>query len=288
MPAVAQTVTEDLRRWIVTQAEAGCRPDDVLAAMKASGWDEGVAMDALEHTLRDRLDEIGKGRAVEVLPPARPVPEPLLDDATTVALADGHRVQILTTLRLPRVVVFGGLLGDAECDALMALAAPRLIRSETVDNATGGSEVNAARTSDGMFFERGETALIRSIESRIAELLRWPVDHGEGLQVLRYRPGAEYRPHHDYFDPAHPGSASILERGGQRVATVVMYLNTPEGGGATTFPDAGLEVMPARGNAVYFSYPRAHAGTKTLHGGAPVTAGEKWVATKWLREGVFV
>ncbi len=31
--------------------------------------------------------------------------------------------------------------------------------------------------------------------------------------------------------------------------------------------------------------PTAH--TKTLHGGAPVTAGEKWVATKWLREGVF-
>ena len=62
---------------------------------------------------------------------------------------------------------------------------------------------------------------------------------------------------------------------------------TPEGGGATTFPDVGLEVAPVRGNAVFFSYERAHASTKTLHGGAPVTAGEKWVATKWLREGVF-
>jgi prolyl 4-hydroxylase len=28
--------------------------------------------------------------------------------------------------------------------------------------------------------------------------------------------------------------------------------------------------------------------TRTLHGGAPVTQGEKWVATKWLREGEFV
>jgi prolyl 4-hydroxylase len=185
-------------------------------------------------------------------------------------------------------VVFGGFLSDDECAGLMALAAPRLLRSETVDNTTGGSEVNAARTSDGMFFERGEAPLIAAVEQRIAELLRWPLDHGEGLQVLRYRPGAEYRPHHDYFDPAHPGTARILQRGGQRVGTLVMYLNTPAGGGSTTFPDIGLEVAPVRGNAVFFSYDRAHPDTRTLHGGAPVTAGEKWVATKWLREGVFV
>ncbi len=79
----------------------------------------------------------------------------------------------------------------------------------------------------------------------------------------------------------------MLQRGGQRVGTLVMYLNTPEAGGATTFPDVGLEVAPVKGNAVFFSYDRPHAVTRTLHGGAPVLAGEKWVATKWLREGVF-
>jgi prolyl 4-hydroxylase len=67
----------------------------------------------------------------------------------------------------------------------------------------------------------------------------------------------------------------------------VAYLNTPERGGATTFPDVNLEVAPVKGNAVFFSYDRAHPMTKTLHGGAPVLAGEKWVATKWLREGRF-
>jgi prolyl 4-hydroxylase len=287
MPTTSQTVTEELRRWIVAQAEAGCRPDDVLAAMKTSGWSEDVAIEAMEETLRARLDEINQ-RPREVLPPPSQVPEPALAGATEVVMEDGHRVRVLTTMRQPRVLVFGGLLTDAECEGLMALAAPRLLRSETVDNATGGSEVNAARTSDGMFFERGEAALIRTLEARIAELLRWPVDHGEGLQILRYRPGAEYKPHHDYFDPAHSGTARILQRGGQRVGTLVMYLNTPAGGGATTFPDVGLEVAPVRGNAVFFSYERPHVSTKTLHGGAPVTAGEKWVATKWLREGVFV
>jgi prolyl 4-hydroxylase len=244
----------------------------------------------MEVTLRQRLDELHPRPPDPLLPvqPDKPLPEPRLEGRTVLSLKDGHRVRVLTTMKHPRVVVFGGLLTDAECETLMSQAKPRLLRSETVQNETGGSEVNDSRTSDGMFFERGETTLIDRVEKRIAELLHWPLDHGEGLQVLRYRPGAEYKPHHDYFDPVHSGTPRILERGGQRVGTLVIYLNTPEGGGATTFPDVGLEVAPVRGNAVFFSYDRPHVSTKTLHGGAPVTAGEKWVATKWLREGVFV
>lgn len=280
---VAQSITDDLRRWIVEQAESGCRPADVLEAMKASGWEESVAIAALEQTLRHRLAQLDE----EELPPPTPVPQPALEGAHPIVRVGDREVRVLTTMKLPRVVVFGGLLSDDECDALIELSRPRLVRSETVDNSTGGSEVNAARTSDGMFFERGETPLIAGIERRIAELVRWPLENGEGLQILRYRPGAEYRPHHDYFDPVHPGTARILQRGGQRVGTIVMYLNTPEGGGATTFPEVGLEVAPVRGNAVFFSYDRAHPATKTLHGGAPVLAGEKWVATKWLRQGIF-
>jgi prolyl 4-hydroxylase len=38
---------------------------------------------------------------------------------------------------------------------------------------------------------------------------------------------------------------------------------------------------------VFFAYDRPHPMTRTLHGGAPVGAGEKWVATKWLRAGRF-
>ena len=281
-----QAVTPELCRWIVAQAEAGRAPDDVVQAMRDSGWDEAVALNAMEQALRDRLGEIAADRRAAA-EPAGPVPEPDLAGAPPLRQADGHPVQLLMSLQRPRVVVFGGLLTAAECEALMALAAPRLLRSETVDIDTGGSEVNAARTSDGMFFARGETALIGRIEQRIAALLRWPAERGEGLQILRYRPGAEYRPHYDYFDPSRPGTAPVLQRGGQRVGTLVIYLNSPAGGGATTFPDVGLEVAPVQGNAVFFSYDRPHPSTRTLHGGAPVLAGEKWVATKWLREGRF-
>jgi prolyl 4-hydroxylase len=156
-----------------------------------------------------------------------------------------------------------------------------------VQTRTGGQETNPDRTSNGMFFNRGEHPLVAAIESRIARLVGWPASHGEGIQVLNYREGAEYKPHYDYFDPAEPGTPTILKRGGQRVATLVMYLNDPAQGGGTTFPDIGLEVAPQKGNAVFFSYDRPHPSTRTLHGGAPVLAGEKWVATKWLRQREF-
>lgn len=280
-----QAVTEELRRWIVAQAEAGCSADGLLAAMRAGGWEESVATQALESTLTEHLLRLGRPLPVVDGPAA--LPEPSLQASSRVRAGE-REVTVAAALRLPRVVVFAGLLADEECQALIDLARPRLSRSQTVDHATGGSEVNAARTSEGMFFRRGETPLIERIEQRIAALLNWPVDRGEGLQVLRYGPGAEYRPHHDYFDPAQPGTAAVLSRGGQRVATLVMYLNTPEQGGATTFPETGLEVAAVRGHAVFFSYPRPDPATRTLHGGAPVLAGEKWVATKWLRQGVFV
>ena len=284
-----QYISVELRQWIIAQAQAGVPPEHVLESMMKSGWQEDVAIKALEETLRGHLTEQAKVNLQnphEALPV--PVPDaPLADSPSKLRVLD-REVTVLMTMKHPRIVVLGGLLSDAECDQIIALAGPRMARSETVDNLTGGSEVNVARTSRGMFFERGETGVIDRVERRVAAMLDWPVQNGEGLQVLHYKPGAEYKPHYDYFDPVHPGSASILKRGGQRVGTLLMYLNTPKKGGGTTFPDVGVEVAPIKGNAVFFSYDRAHVDTKSLHGGAPVIEGEKWVATKWLREREFI
>lgn len=282
-----QVITPELRSWIIDQAKAGCRPEDVLAAMRNSGWEHDVAADALEATLREHLASQGQNHAFG-LPPPVPVPEPRLIGAPNSLWAGDRQVTVLLAMRNPRVVVFGGFLSDEECEAMVAAAAPRMSRSETVVNATGGSEVHAARTSRGMFFDRGESPLCERIERRIAVLVNWPIENGEGLQVLHYGAGAEYKPHNDYFDPAQPGMTTVLARGGQRVGTLVMYLNTPQQGGSTVFPDVALEVAPIKGNAVFFSYDRAHAITRTLHGGSPVIQGEKWVATKWMREREFI
>ena len=282
--ASSQSITPELRQWIVDQAQAGHAPEVVLKSMCEAGWNEDVAIEAMETCLRDQLASVAKAAS---LPPAVPVPEPDLGGAPLYLDAGDRRVHVLSAQRAPRVIVFGNLLSDAECEALIDEARPRMARSRTVATKTGGEEINVDRTSDGMFFQRAESPLIARIEERIARLLRWPVENGEGLQILHYSPGTEYKPHYDYFDPGEPGTPTMLRRGGQRVGTLVMYLGEPEQGGGTVFPDAQLEVAPKRGNAVFFSYERAHPSTRTLHGGAPVLAGEKGIATKWMREREF-
>lgn len=287
---IRQAVSPQLRQWIDEHLRAGTEPAQIVEGMVGVGWQTAVAWQALAEAQKAweaRLQaEAAEAARLAAANPTR-VPEPDIGDGRNEVVIDGHRVRIGLTVRHPRIVVFEGLLTLDECRELIAQAEPRLARSETVDNQRGGSEVNAARTSDGMFFSRGESPLITRIEARLAALVRWPVINGEGLQILRYRPGAEYLPHYDYFDPVHPGSKPVLERGGQRVGTLVMYLAAPARGGATAFPGIGLEVAPVPGNAVFFSYDRPHPSTGTLHGGSPVLEGEKWVATKWLREREF-
>ncbi|MBC7469312.1 MAG: 2OG-Fe(II) oxygenase [Ramlibacter sp.] len=279
-----QQITPQLRQWIVEQAQAGHQAEAVLQSMLASGWAEDVAVEAMETTLRGHLAEAGVQVA---LPVPIAVPDLKLAESPLYLDAGDRRVHVLNAMENPRIVVLGNLLSDEECEALIELAKPRLARSLTVATKTGGEEVNEDRTSNGMFFQRGEHEVVRRLEARLARLLDWPEENGEGLQILHYRPGAQYKPHYDYFDPVEPGTPTILKRGGQRVATIVMYLAEPDKGGGTTFPDVNLVVAPKRGNAVFFSYDRPHPVTRTLHGGAPVLEGEKWIATKWLREGRF-
>jgi prolyl 4-hydroxylase len=290
-PSVPAGLTPELMQWVQSQSAAGVPLPALLQSMRDVGWRENLARRALglpeEGELPPPFTAATKPHGATAFGSRDIVPEPDLQTDPCSIRVDGHDIHVLMSLRNPRIVVFSNLLTAQECDAIIEAARPRMQRSLTVDNQSGGESVNDDRTSNGMFFQRGENEVVRRLEERIARLLHWPVENGEGLQVLHYRPGAEYKPHHDYFAPGEPGTPTILKRGGQRVGTLVMYLNEPVRGGGTTFPEVPLQVMPRRGNAVFFSYDRPDPATRTLHGGAPVLEGEKWIATKWLREREF-
>src|ERR1700709_2458155 len=139
-----QAVTPELRKWIIEQATAGHKPEAVLQSMLASGWNEDSAVAALEEVLNKFLDERAKQA---LLPPQVKVPEPLPQGTRTTVWAGDREVKVLVNLYEPRIVVFGDLLSEEECDEMIELARGRLARSETVQTDTGSSEVNKAQTS---------------------------------------------------------------------------------------------------------------------------------------------
>ena len=205
-----------------------------------------------------------------------------------VAAAD-YSVQTLSTS--PRIYLIENFLSAKECDHLIEIAKPHLQRSTVInDGVANEGKLDARRTSQGMFIlDHLKDRIVKKIEKRLAALTELPIQNGESIQVLQYREGAEYQPHHDYFNPATPGGMSHLNRGGQRVASVIMYLNTPQEGGETIFPRVNIRVTPKKGSAVLFynCLTTGEVDPLSLHGGAPVIAGEKWIATKWIRQGEF-
>ncbi|MCL1500518.1 hypothetical protein [Xanthomonas nasturtii] len=119
-----------LADWIVAQAVAGYPPEQALQPLLDQGWSEQDAIDAVETLVRAHIQQHAQANGLPV-----PVRVPALqqnDDASLLTLGD-REVRVLVSLLLPRVVVLGGFLSDAECDALIALAQPRLARSRTVD-----------------------------------------------------------------------------------------------------------------------------------------------------------
>ena len=284
--AQTQQITPELRRWIVEQAQAGHSAEAVLKSMLASGWNEDVAVEAMEATLRDHLER----QAVEQgLPPAIPVPDPELDDSPLYLDAGDRQVCVLQSMYSPRVVVFGGLLSDEECEGLIELAKPRLARSLTVETKTGGEEVNADRTSSGMFFQRGENELVRRIEARIARLLNWPEENGEGLAGAALHAGHRIQAALRLFRSERAGYAHDPQA---RRPARGHAVDVPRGAGQGRRHDLSGRA-PAR------SRPSAATGSFSATSGpirprARCTAarrwwqGEKWIATKWLRERRFL
>ncbi|MBL3643931.1 2OG-Fe(II) oxygenase [Bacillus sp. RHFB] len=188
---------------------------------------------------------------------------------------EDREINVVARLEEPLIVVLENVLSDEECDGLIELSKNKMNRSKI--GVT--HEENEIRTSSSMFFQENEYDIITKIEKRISTIMNIPVEHGEGIQILKYTPGQEYKAHFDFFT-----SSSIAAKN-NRISTIILYLNDVEHGGETFFPKLNFSVFPRKGMAVYFEYfyNDKNLNELTLHGGAPVITGEKWVATQWMR-----
>ena len=180
----------------------------------------------------------------------------------------------------PEVSLCRQLLTTEECRYLIARAEPNFQPAVIVDPASGQLRPHPVRTSDNAFFPWiDETPAIHAINRRIAAASQTDVHSGEPLQILRYRPGQEYRPHHD----------ALPRTDNQRILTMLVYLNDQYEGGETLFLSTGLKVKGEVGDALLFRNADAEGRPDPLaqHAGLPVTAGEKLLASRWIHEKRF-
>ena len=174
----------------------------------------------------------------------------------------------------PNFVTVPGVLAPDDITRLYA----EIARSKWMRGQTGGGEVSDIRTSQVMFLDgrQGKYAWLGQKVARAAAIVN--AEHynldlrgGPDLQLTRYGPGQEYKPHEDRGE-ATPGAA-------RRSLSCSIILRNAEEGGAITFPRAPAQPENLNpGDAVFFP-------SSELHGGVAPTKGTRDALVVWFLEG---
>ncbi|XP_010417065.1 PREDICTED: prolyl 4-hydroxylase 13-like [Camelina sativa] len=202
----------------------------------------------------------------------------------------------------PRVFYLRNFATKQQCEAIIDMAKPKLKPSKlALRKGETADTTRNVRTSTGVFIsaDEDESGLLDAIEEKIASATRIPSDYYESFNILRYQLGQKYDSHYDAFNPAEYGPQRS-----QRLVTFLLFLSTVKEGGETMFPFEngrnmngsydyekciGLKVKPRQGDAIFFYnlFPNKTIDQTSLHGSCPVIKGEKWVATKWIRDQIY-
>jgi len=293
--------TPDLSDWINDNLNQGHGATDLITVMHQQKMPVATAHAIVAAFIEARLS--GKPTPIDQIevPDQNDVSDyhyttPIFRDGNRITTTD-REIRITARAQHPTLALLSNVMSSEECAELIALAKPRLSPSTVVDPLTGRDKIAGHRSSSGMFFNLNETPFIARLDQRIAEIMNMPVEHGEGIQILYYPEGAESTPHYDFLVPSNAANRASLARSGQRLSTMVTYLNDVPEGGETIFTVTGWTITPQRGNAVYFEYAHRLSSNEqhlldqtdhaSLHASKPVTQGEKWVATKWMRQRPF-
>ena len=185
----------------------------------------------------------------------------------------------------PVVCVFEDFLVEEEIQALLAAARPKL-KQALVSAEKSGIE-SAGRSGSNCWIPHGLNPVIEELSLRVAEVVGIGLEYAESLQVVYYAETQQYAPHFDAWDASTERGQRCMAKGGQRMVTCLMYLNEPEQGGGTSFPNLDMEVRARKGRMLLFHNCHPNSVVRhpdSLHGGMPVLKGEKWACNFWFRE----
>lgn len=267
-PTLSPHLVERASQWLAE----GMPPGQATARLEAEGLGAMAASELVRRILTGQVPPRPAGEL-----DCWPAGFPFADRHD--AVFDDHPMRLLARWQAPAIALVDHVLAADECAALIAAARPRLMPSEIIDPGSLAHRPDRTRTSTGVSLDANDLPWLARLQARLCWLMACPVSHAERLQVLHYRGGERYLPHHDYFERR-------LADGSQRLATLVVYLAAAQAGGQTDFPQLGLGLTPGRGMGVYFAYGNGSGqlDPRSLHAGAPVGSGEKWILTQWIRD----
>lgn len=254
------------------------------------------------------LPKSGKGRN-----------DPHFNESFVHYMSDGHRVVVKPLFDSPRVYEISNFLTDEECDHLITRAKQFKKANKFVESSVGGDDATKTksdvRTSTQAWIgpaQHNDDAIFARLRQRASEFLGIGLELAEDTQVVHYSEKQQYLGHHDYTPASSIPSNKYFAAGGNRLATLLYYLNDVPEGGDTRFPYAqevppypkeeswklyqsgscssgGMGVQPERGKAILFyslleeGHMEGAVDPTSLHAACPAGKQEKWLANQWFR-----
>jgi len=186
---------------------------------------------------------------------------------------------------MAEIVTIENFLTDSECDLLISMIDEHHVPS----HVDGGSEYSIQdstyRTSSTcMLGEKNPNVL--TIKQRIADFLKVDINKGQQLEGQLYEPGQFFKPHCDWFEGESYINHALSS--GNRTHTFMIYLNEPEEGGETNFPELNQSIKPKKGMALVWENLNEDGSGNTdfIHEGSEVKKGKKYIITSWWRENI--
>ncbi|XP_043465896.1 prolyl 4-hydroxylase subunit alpha-2-like [Leptopilina heterotoma] len=183
----------------------------------------------------------------------------------------------------PFIVIYHNVLTDAEVEMLQEEGYPALESSKVIAYEQG-LHSSKIRISENAWLYEDIYPKVQSINERAGHITNLNVHTAEALQIAYYKPGGYFNEHYDFdHDQENPFPTFGF---GNRVGTLMFYLNDVQEGGRTIFTDLNVSLTPKKGNAVFWfnTLPNGHLDYYTVHAGCRVVSGVKWVANKWFHE----
>ena len=185
--------------------------------------------------------------------------------------------------------IINNIITEEEAKYIIDKATVNFHDSLVLDNSTEGKLDTDTRKSKTAWMHKDDP-IIYNIMTRIANIVNLPLENSESLQVVKYEANGYYKHHHDSCCDDNNSCVEFTKNGGQRIKTVLIYLNDDFIEGSTDFPVLNKKIKAPKYGAVVFN-PLAKDSNKchpkALHAGLPVESGIKYVANLWFRESKF-
>jgi len=211
--------------------------------------------------------------------------ETKLEEVAFRQTQDAYMQRVCDTPARQKIRHISNFICAQDCDSIVADSEHKFELSEVV-HSDGSTNIDGERTSLTAVLDPRQNKAVERLFKKVELLLGIDQSHFETLQTTKYSPGQYFTLHNDGFElDTELGKKAAMESG-QRIWTVIIYLNDGCVGGETIFPKLKLKIKPVKGTAIIFSSGQnlSDVDEDMLHAGLAVLDGEKIINNLWVRE----